>query len=197
MILLPWHAAFADATTEAQLRAALQQATTQIAQLENQVANLQAQQAPDVAMINVLQAKVQSFKGGQGAQTPAQKAAQDKAVADLQHRLAAQAAALGKTQNAYAQATDTASADAAANAQLTAQLAALNGKINSCTTKNAELFQIGNQILDAYSHKDDVFSAFANHEPFIGYARDKLQNIVQDDQNRLLDNQIPATAPAQ
>jgi hypothetical protein len=57
------------------------------------------------------------------------------------------------------------------------------------------LFAIGNQILDAYSHKDDVLGAFANHEPFIGFKRVQLQNIVQDDQDKLYNNQInPAGA---
>lgn len=94
---MPCHAAQADATTEAQLRAALQQETGQIAQLEDQVANLQAQQAPDVAMINALQAQIQTLKvGGPGAQTPAQKAAQDKAVAALKRQLAAQGQNLAK-----------------------------------------------------------------------------------------------------
>jgi hypothetical protein len=35
-----------------------------------------------------------------------------------------------------------------------------------------------------------VFSAFADHEPFTGFARVKLQNIVQDDQDKLDSEQI-------
>ncbi len=91
---------------------------------------------------------------------------------------------------AYAAAAAAADAKTSANARLTAQLAALNTQMNSCTTKNAALFKIGNQILDAYSHKDDVFGVIANREPFIGFKRVQLQNIVQDDQDTLLDNQI-------
>jgi chromosome segregation ATPase len=169
MVALPWHAAFADATTEAQLRAALQQATTQIAQLEDQVANLQAAQAPNAAMINTLQAKLQAVKQ-QGA-SPAQKLAAQKQVTALNQQLARQQAALGKLQGAYSQAATAANTAAAQNTQLTAQMAALNTQLNSCTAKNAALFQLGTQILDAYAHKDDPLAMFANHEPFIGFAR--------------------------
>lgn len=195
MVALPWHAAFADATTEAQLRAALQQATTQIAQLEDQVANLQAAQAPNTAMISALQAQLQAVKQ-QGA-SPAQKLAAQKQVTALNQQLARQQAALGKLQGAYSQAATAANTAAAQNTQLTAQMAALNTQLNSCAAKNAALFQLGNQILDAYAHKDDPLAMFANHEPFIGFARVKLQNIVQDDQDRLLGNEInpDATAP--
>jgi chromosome segregation ATPase len=192
MIALPWHAAFADATTEAQLRAALQQATTQIATLEDQVANLQAQQAPNAAMIKSLQVQLQTLtKNGAGAaESAADKAKNDAALAALKQQLAAQSATLDKTQSAYQQAASTASANASANTQLTAQLVALNAQIGSCNAKNADLFQLGNQILDAYARKDNVFGTLANHEPFIGFARVKLQNIVQHDRDKMLDDQI-------
>ncbi len=189
---LPLHAALADATTEAQLRAALQQATTQIGTLEDQVANLQASQAPNAALIKSLQAQLQTLnKNGAGAtESAADKAKNDAALAALKQQLAAQTAALGKTQSAYSQAANTANANAAQNAQLTTQLTALNTQISSCNTKNAEWFQLGHQILDAYAHKDNVLGVFANHEPFTGFARVKLQNIVQQDHDKLLDNQI-------
>jgi chromosome segregation ATPase len=181
------HPAYADATTEAQLRAALQTATSQIATLEDQVANLQASQAPDVAMIEALRAQLKTSQAG-GApagttETSAEKAKTAAALAALNRQLAAGNAALGKSQTAY-------QAAAAQNAALKAQLATLNTGLTSCTAKNAQLYKIGNQILDAYSHKDDVFSAFANHEPFIGFKRVQLQNIVQDEQDKLDSNQI-------
>jgi chromosome segregation ATPase len=199
LTLLPWQAAFADATTEAQLRTALQQATTQISALEDQVANLQAAQAPDAALIKSLQAQVQTL-GKNGASTKesvADKAKTDAALAALNQKLAAQTAAFDKSQSAYSQAASAANANAAANAQLTAQLAALNARINSCNAKNAELYKVGNQILDAYAHKDDVWGAMANREPFIGFKRVELQNIVQGDQDKLFDNQVGNQASPQ
>jgi chromosome segregation ATPase len=189
---LPWQAAWADATTEAQLRAALQNATTQIASLEDQVANLQASQAPNVATIEALRAKLQTLsQNGGGTASPADQAKNDKALAALQKQLAAQTAALARTQAAYQQASTAASTTSAANTQLTAQLAALNKQLNTCDIKNAALYQTANQILDAYAHKDDVWGTAANREPFIGFKRVQLQNIVQDDQDKLDDNQLP------
>jgi chromosome segregation ATPase len=189
-------AAFADATTEAQLRAALQAATAQIATLENQVANLQASQAPDVALIESLQAKVQSLSKGGGAapETADQKAANEKAMAALNRRIAAESAALGKSQSAYSQAASTAASETEKNTRLAAELTTTNGQLASCTTKNTALYNLGNQILDAYSHKDDIFGAIADREPFIGFKRVQLQNIVQNDQDVLFNNHIDGNA---
>jgi len=191
-------AARADDATETQLRAALQQATAQITDLQNQVANLQAAEAPDTAMIEALKAQVQTLqKNGPAPEAGGAKAApsggDEKELASLRRQMAAQAAELAKTKGAYQTASAAADAKTAANAQLTAQLAARDAAINSCDAKNAVLFKLGNQILDAYGHKDDVFNVIANHEPFIGFKRVQLENAVQDDQQTMLDNQI---APA-
>lgn len=190
----------ADDATETQLRAALQQATSQINDLQNQLANLQAAQAPDTAMIEALKAQVQTLQkngpapAANGAATAAPSAADEKALAALRRQVAAQNAALAKSQGAYQSASAAAAAKTTANAQLTAELAARDKKINSCAAKNAILFKLGNQILDAYGHKDDLFNVIANHEPFIGFKRVQLENAVQDAQQTMLDNQI---APAQ
>jgi DNA repair exonuclease SbcCD ATPase subunit len=193
-------AARADDATETQLRAALQQATSQIADLQNQVANLQAAEAPDAAMIEALKAQLQTLqKNGPapaaGGATAAQSGADDKELASLRRQVAAQAAELAKTKGAYQSASAAADAKAAANTRLTAQLAARDAAINACDAKNAVLFKLGNQILDAYGHKDNVFNVIANHEPFIGFKRVQLENAVQNDQQTMLDNQI-APAPA-
>ncbi len=188
------HAAHADATTEAQLRAALQSATSQIAGLEDQVANLQASQAPNVAMIEALRAQLQKAGGSTGAPAPAKN---DAAVAKLTKELAARNAELGKSRSDEQTTASALSNETAANAALQAQLASLNKGLASCDAKNMQLYKIGNQILDAYSHKDDLFGTIADREPFIGIKRVQLQNIVQDEQDKLYDNQITpgATSP--
>jgi DNA repair exonuclease SbcCD ATPase subunit len=187
-------AAFADATTETQLRAALQAATTQIAQLEDQVANLQASQAPDVAMIEALKAQVQTLNknggGGSTAESPADKKKSDAALAALTRQLEARDTLLAKTQGQYQAANGEVASRTATNLQLTGQVSTLTKQLNTCDTKNAALYKISNQILDAYSQKDDVFGTIANREPFIGFKRVQLQNIVQDDQDSLFDNQV-------
>jgi hypothetical protein len=137
-------------------------------------------------MIEALRAQIKA--GGGASESPAAKAKNDAALKALTRQVTTLNAGLGKSQTAY-------QAEAAENAALKAQLATTNTSLSSCTAKNAQLFAIGNQILDAYSHKDDVLGAFANHEPFIGFKRVQLQNIVQDDQDKLYNNQInPAGA---
>jgi chromosome segregation ATPase len=193
------HQARADAATEAALRAALQTATSQIASLEDQVANLQASEAPNVAMIEALRAKLQTLQaGGAGAtesaadkaKDEAAKAKQAAALAALQKQLSARDAALSKTQSAYAAAAANAQTEVLENNALKAQVASLQTNVSVCDTKNAQLYALGNKILDAYSHKDDVFAGFANHEPFLGFSRVQLENIVQEDQDKLDANQI-------
>lgn len=180
LVPLAPHAARADATTEAQLRAALQDSTTKIAALEDQVANLQASEAPNVAMIEALKAKLQAQGGGE---TPAAKAKADAALRAANAQVAAVKAQLGQTQTA----AQTAQAQVTA---LQAQLASTKAGLAQCSTKNAQMYALSTQILDAYAHKDDPLSAFVNHEPFIGVKRVQLQNIVQNDQDKLYDDQV-------
>jgi chromosome segregation ATPase len=189
------HAAFADATTEAQLRAALQSSTAQIATLEDQVANLQASQAPDVATIEALRAQLQTLKGGSG-ESAADKAKNEAALAALQRQLAARNAALANSQSAYQAASSAAGAATQENTALKAELAATNASLSTCTEKNTQLYTLSNQILDAYSHKDDLFGAIADREPFTGLKRVQLENIVQGDQDKIYDNKYtPGTPP--
>ncbi len=190
-LLLSPHLAAADSTTETELRAALQSATAQISSLEDQVANLQASQAPDVAMIEALHAQVQTLQASKGTTTPAKAASNAKqaaALAKLAKELSARNAELGKSQTK-------AQTEAAANAALKARLAATHAALNSCNLKNTQLYDLGMQILTAYAHKDNMLQAFANHEPFIGFKRVQLENIVQDDTDKFDQNQLnPATA---
>jgi len=190
--------AWADDATETQLRAALQQATSQIADLENQVANLQAAQAPENAMIEALKAQVQALQKNTSAAPAAAKAAPPagdaKELAALRRQLAADRAALATSQGQYRSEAAAADAKARANARLTTEVAARDAAISSCDARNAVLFKLGNQILDAYGHKDDVFNVIASHEPFIGFKRVQLQNAVQDAGQTMLDNRI---APSQ
>lgn len=194
-------AAYADATTEAQLRAALQAATAQIATLEDQVANLQASEAPNVAMIEALRAQLQTLQGGGktsgSPESSADEAKNGAALKALSRQLAARNADLDKSHAAYQAEVNAATTAATENAALKAQLAIATMGLASCDTKNAQLFIIANQILDAYSHKDDLFGAIADHEPFIGFKRVQLQNIVQDDQDKLYENQVvpPGAGP--
>jgi chromosome segregation ATPase len=189
------HAAFADATTEAQLRAALQSSTAQIATLEDQVANLQASQAPDVATIEALRAQLQTLKGGSG-ESAADKAKNAAALAALKKQLAARNAALANSQSAYQAASSAAGAATQENTALKAELATTNSSLSTCTAKNTQLYTLSNQILDAYSHKDDLFGTIADREPFTGLKRVQLENIVQDDQDKIYDNKYtPGTPP--
>ena len=138
-------------------------------------------------------------------QSAADKDAADKAITDLKAKVADQDTeltqlkdALGKWKEGYAKAADIASAKEAERAA--SQVILLDRKVADRETKNAELFRIGSEILRRYE-RFGIGDALAAREPFVGIARVKLENQVQDYQDKLLDQKIkpgqPPSSPLQ
>lgn len=186
--------AHADDDTETRLRDALRSAITQVRTLEDERAALQAKQAESDKQIQALQAQVDALSKGGGAKTAKKdEAAYDQAVAEFNRRLSAQNDAIGKLDGAldkwkaaYNEAVSAARAKEAERAKLATQVGGLTQRATSCEAKNAELFKVGNEILDRYKNVD-FGDVLRDREPFIGTSRVKLQNIVQDYEDKLLD----------
>lgn len=188
-VLVAPHPARADAATETQLRAALQQATSQIASLSGQVAALQAQQAPDKAQIADLQAQIVTLR----QQTPpasTAKVAEPKADEESRVRLASLMRELGARDQALTEARQEAGSARSAAASQQTRLDQFRQASEACATKNAALYKTANDILDEIEKHGGSFSAVAENEPFTGLARVKLQNIIQDKRNVLDDNHV-------
>jgi hypothetical protein len=114
----------------------------------------------------------------------------------MNRQLTAQEYSLNQSQTAYQTASRAADSAGEENTSLKTKIGTLNAGLDSCRSKNVQLFTVSNQILDAYSHKDDLLASIADREPFIGFKRVQLQNIVQDDQDKIYDNQItPSSTP--
>jgi DNA repair exonuclease SbcCD ATPase subunit len=64
------------------------------------------------------------------------------------------------------------------NGDLAGQLSQAQAQVGTCTAKNKQLYQIGNEILDAYSHVS-LGTVLASREPFAASARVKLENAAQ------------------
>jgi hypothetical protein len=85
---------------------------------------------------------------------------------------------------------DVASANAQSQAQLLhgndlgAQLAQSQNQVTTCTARNKQLYQIGSEILDAYSHMT-MGTVIASREPFAASERVKLENAAQAYGDRL------------
>ena len=196
------HAADQPATAETRLREMLRTTILQLRAAETERAALQAAQAESAAKEKALTEQVEALT----KQSAADKDAADKAITDLKAKVADQDTqitqlkdALEKWKEGYAKAADIANAKEAERAKLASQVILLDRKVADRETKNAELFRIGSEILRRYE-RFGIGDALAAREPFVGIARVKLENQVQDYQDKLLDQKIkpgqPPSSPA-
>jgi chromosome segregation ATPase len=201
-------------TAETRLRAALRDTMLQLRDAQNQVVIAQAAQAQSDKDKADLQAKLDALTVQLKTvtdQAAADKSASDSAIADLKAQVTDQTGQIARLndglkqwKDAYDQATQLATAKETARAQAVTQAALLQRTVDDRETKNLALFKLGNDILDRYE-KFSFGDALSAKEPFIGTSRVKLENMVQDYKNKLLDQAVisghatpavPAPAPA-
>jgi chromosome segregation ATPase len=201
----------AGASTETRLRGALRDTMLQLRDAQNQVVTAQAAQAQSDKDKADLQAKVDALTAQLKSvtdQASADKSASDAAIADLKEKVTDQTGQIARLndglkqwKDAYDQATQLATAKEAARAQAVMQAALLQRTVDDREAKNLQLFKLGNDILDRYE-KFSFGDALSAKEPFIGTSRVKLETMVQDYKNKLLDQavttgqSIPATPAA-
>lgn len=182
----------ADAGGDARLREALRNAMLQLRASETEKANLQAAQTAVAEEKKALNEKFETLR----KQAVADRAATDKAIADLKAQLATQAAETASVKQSAEkwEALQKQSATLASNREtdltrLTTQIAALERKVTDRETKNVALFQTANEILTRYE-KFSLGEALAAREPFVGAKRAQLETLVQDYQDKLSDNRV-------
>jgi colicin import membrane protein len=176
--------AAAAQTMEDRLRQQLQSVTTQMRQMQDDQANLQA--AKDAA-----EKERDSLK----AQLAAAKAQLAKASkqSDQSPELEAE---MAKVKDAYTQASDSAKQSQAERDKAQTALTGSQTLLTACERKNDVLLHVGNEILDSYS-RFDFGDALGANEPFIGNKRVELENLAQDFGDRLYDGKFdPRTVHA-
>jgi chromosome segregation ATPase len=186
-------------STETRLRQALRDTMLQLRDAQNQVVTLQATQTQSDKDKADLQAKVDALSAQMKSltdQTCADKAAADKAIADFKAQVEDQTGqiarlteALKQWKEGYSQISQLATEKEAARAQLAVQVALLQRTVDDREAKNLALYKLGNDILERYE-KFSLGDALAAKEPFVGTARVKLENLVQDYKNKLLDQAV-------
>jgi chromosome segregation ATPase len=164
-------------TLEEQLRSQLADTRSQLQDLQGQQAQWQAQKAQleqerDAARKALDDAKAQLAKRQSGssadvAELASERAAREQAQAQVQ-----------PLQKQLAQATAQAQAQQQHDNDLATQLSTTQTQVGTCTAKNQQLYQIGNEILDAYSHIG-FGTVLASREPFAASERVKLENAAQ------------------
>ena len=194
----------APSNTESRLRDALRDATLQLSDAQNQVVTLQASQAQSDKDNADLKAKIDALTAQVAAltkQSADDKAASDKAIADLNSQVADQSGqitrlnqALTEWKNAYNQVAQLATSKEEARTKLALQAALLQRTVDDREAKNIELFKTGSEILTRYE-KFGLGEAIGAKEPFTGLTRVKLQELVQDYKDKLLNQTVKAGQP--
>jgi len=197
-VFAPWTVNAADQQDPtARLRDMLRTTILQLRAAQTENATLQGAQADSTAKIKDLNDKL----GAITKQSAEDKETADKAIDDLKaqvtdrdNQIAQLKDALAKWQDGYQKAADIANAKEAERAKLATQAILLQRKVDDRETKNAELFRIGNDILTRYE-RFGLGTALTSREPFVGITRVKLENLVQDYQDKLLDQKIRPGQP--
>jgi chromosome segregation ATPase len=119
--------------------------------------------------------------------------AEDKAKLDLmdakQKELDDTKQSLAKWKTAYEQIQTAAQKSEAERAKLANESIILKRKVEDRERKNLELFKTANEILTRYE-KFGLGEALAAREPFTGITRVKLENQVQDYQDKIADQRV-------
>jgi chromosome segregation ATPase len=185
-----------QATVESRLRDALRNTMLQLRDAQGQVATLQATQAQSDKDNADLKAKIDALNTQVATltkQSANDRAVSDQVIADLKTQVARQAdeikrvnEALTEWKAAYNQVSQLAEAKEKARADFALQAALSQRTVEDRERKNLALYQLGNEILVRYE-KFSLGEALGAKEPFAGLTRVKLQELVQDYKDKLLD----------
>jgi chromosome segregation ATPase len=183
--------AAADSSDDAatRLRETLRSTVLQLRDAQNQIAVLQGAQADSDQKNKALADQVALLI----KHAADDKAAADSTMAGLTAKVAGQSAEIGQYKDALEkwQADDQQFRDAAhvaeaARAKLADEAIVFQRRVDYLETSNLELFKLGNEILGRYADFS-LGNALSAKEPFVGITRVKLENLVQDYQDKLLD----------
>ncbi|RFC50505.1 MAG: hypothetical protein DUW69_000579 [Verrucomicrobia bacterium] len=185
-----WLAAAEPANPELdRMRAALRDTTAQLRSSQAELAGLQATQAAITDEKKTLAEKYDALK----KQIVADRTVTDKTVTTLNAELAEQKAAAARLTEAWekskttgAKAAEAARAAETEVARLKAEAIVRDRRSADLQAKNLALYLTGNEILTRYE-EFSFGNALKAKEPFVGLSRTKLENLVQDYQDKLLD----------
>lgn len=176
----------AHAETETdRLREALRGAITQTRALEDQRTALQAKLTEAERQQAMLKAQVDASK----AEVKQVAKAHREAVDEFNQRLAERDETLEKWKAAYEDAANVARAKDAERAKFEGQATAYKASAKSCQAKNLQLVKVGRELLQRYEAANFAELAIAS-EPLIGARRVEIQNLLQDYNDKILDQKV-------
>jgi chromosome segregation ATPase len=173
------------ADQDARVQQAMRNMTTRLRAAETERDSLQAAKAQSDQEKKTLTDKLDALTK--------QAAADSKALAAAKTQLAGRETenaqlqdSLQKLQLSQTHAVEIAQKTESDRAKLAGQVIELQRKLSDREAKNLALFKLGNEILTRYE-RFGLGDALAAKEPFTGVARVKLENLVQDYQDKLAD----------
>ena len=195
-LLLATAQARADSqTSEDRMRDALRQAVTEMRAAQDQAAQAQADLAKAQAEKTALQTQLDAANA-KLAEAPAKPAAKPADLDALQTRLQqaeAQAASLqqanAKLQAGYQGAAEQARAAGQQGRTAEAGLRANTAALQTCKATNTKLIDVAEQILHLYQTQGFRSILLKSYEPFVGFERVKLENLVQDYDDKIHDQE--------
>jgi chromosome segregation ATPase len=177
------------APADDRLRTELRDTTLQLRSAQSELADAQALQASTVGDRDAAVAQRDALK----KQLASAQTAAEKSVGDLQSQLVALKAetarlsdALNKARSTIESATRDNQDESARNAKLKSETIVLSRKVSDLESKNLALFLTGNEILTRYQDFS-LGTALSAKEPFVGSTRTRLENLIQDYQDKLSD----------
>ncbi|PTX95881.1 hypothetical protein DB345_08715 [Spartobacteria bacterium LR76] len=180
----------------AKLREALRNTMLQMRDVQGQLANAQASQIASDAKVKELTAQNDKLT----KQMIEDKNASTNTIAELNTRLEEQGVVIQKLnatvdqwKRGYNEATALAQKKEAERAKAAAQIIKLDRIVADQQIKNVQMYKVGTEILDRYE-KFGLGEAILAREPFVGMTRAKFQTLMQDYQDKLVDQRISSTS---
>ncbi len=194
-------AAAAQESTEDRMRDALRQAVTEMRAAQDQAAQAQADLQKAQADKQDLQKQLDAAnaqvaqQSGKGTAKPAELQALQDQLKAAQAQNADLQQALAKWQGAYQTAQQLAQAKADESRVASAGLQANNTALETCKTANAKLMGVAEDILHLYESQSFRAILLKSYEPLIGSAKVRLENMVQDYDDKISAQQyVPPAA---
>lgn len=194
----PAFAADQPSPAEQKLRDSLRNTMLQMRTIQGERDAMQAEKEAAEAEKADLAAKLEKLT----KDYEAQKVAAEKSSAEAQARItqhetdnAYLASNLEKQRATNRDITAAAQKVEAARAKLNSENIVLQRKVEDQQRKNLEMHRIGLEILDRYENFG-LATALTAREPFIGTTKVKMQNLVQDYQDKLSEQRVKSDAPA-
>jgi DNA repair exonuclease SbcCD ATPase subunit len=195
---LPLRAADKIDPATQKMREALRNTMIQLRDANAKLATAQAAQMEAEEKNKELQGQLEELT----KKSTSEKKTADATIEDLGTKLAASnqqvnhlTESLGKWKLGYAKMAEYAKATEGKRAELASKIIILDRRIADQQLRNAEMFRLGNEVLDRYA-QFGLGTAISAREPFVGITKVKFQNLVQDYQNKLTDQTIRHDAPS-